>query len=69
MILHGFAEDDFTEYFESATAAGHVTHPYAVNEQRDLTIFVGHGPRTTLQEAWPGWEGGELEERGHRGRR
>jgi 4-amino-4-deoxy-L-arabinose transferase-like glycosyltransferase len=57
MILHGFAEDDFTEYFESATAAGHVTHPYAVNEQRDLTIFVGRGPRTTLQEAWPGWEG------------
>jgi hypothetical protein len=57
MILHGFADDDFSEYFESATAAGHVTHPYAVNEQRNLTIYVGRAPRTTLQDAWPGWEG------------
>ncbi len=57
MILHGFSEEDFRDYFESVTAAGHVTHPYAVNEQRDLTIYVGRGPRTTLQDAWPGWEG------------
>ncbi|MEJ2311366.1 MAG: glycosyltransferase family 39 protein [Gemmatimonadales bacterium] len=57
MILHGFAEEDLTDYFESLTAAGHVTHPYAVSEQRDRTIFVGRGPRTTLQDAWPGWEG------------
>jgi hypothetical protein len=57
MILHGFAEGDLEAYFESLTAAGHVTHPYAVNEQRDLTIYVGRGPRTTLQDAWPGWEG------------
>jgi 4-amino-4-deoxy-L-arabinose transferase-like glycosyltransferase len=57
MILHGFAEDDLSDYFESVIAAGHVTHPYAVHEQRDLTIYVGRGARTTLQDAWPGWEG------------
>lgn len=57
MILHGFAEDDVKDYFESVAAAGHVTHRYAVTEERDLTIFVGRGPRTTLQEAWPGWRG------------
>ncbi|MCK5411748.1 MAG: hypothetical protein KAJ67_06615, partial [Gemmatimonadetes bacterium] len=57
MILHGFAEEDLADYLESVTAAGQVTHPYAVNEQRDLTIYVGRGPRTTLQEAWPGWKG------------
>lgn len=57
MILHGFAEDDVKDYFESVAAAGHVTHRYAVTEERDLTIFVGRGPLTTLQEAWPGWRG------------
>jgi hypothetical protein len=53
LVLHGFREDDFSSFCESKTAAGYVTHPYAVAEQRDLTIYVCREPRETLQELWP----------------
>ena len=53
LILHGFPEDDWTELCGSRTAGGFVTHPFAVAEQRDLTIFVCRAPNTTLQDVWP----------------
>ena len=28
-------------------------HPWAVEEERDLTIFVARRPRRTLQQVWP----------------
>jgi 4-amino-4-deoxy-L-arabinose transferase-like glycosyltransferase len=57
MILHGFTESQLSPYFGEITAAGRVTHPYAVREERDLTVYIGRRPRTTLQEAWPRWRG------------
>ncbi len=57
IVLHGFVEDDFSSFCETLDPAGYVTHPYAVAEQRDLTIFVCRGPRQTLQELWPSRRG------------
>ena len=57
MILHGFEHSDLVPFFDSVTPMGQVTHPYAVAEERDLTIYVGRGPRETLQSAWPRWRG------------
>jgi 4-amino-4-deoxy-L-arabinose transferase-like glycosyltransferase len=57
VILHGFREGDWEDYCESTEAAGFVTHPFAVAEQRDLTIYVCRNPRLTLQELWPQVEG------------
>ncbi len=57
LILHGFPEDDWRELCGSRTAPGFVTHPFAVAEQRDLTIFVCRDPSATLQDVWPQLEG------------
>ena len=57
VILHGFREDDFSSYCGSKTAAGFVSHPYAVAEQRDLTVYVCRDPTLTMQELWPRVEG------------
>jgi hypothetical protein len=56
-IAHGFTLDDLDGRFESVTPARRVTNPYAVAEQRDLTIFVCRNPYQTLQEMWPSFEG------------
>jgi hypothetical protein len=40
VILHGFHEDDFSNFCGSVTAAGYVTHSHAVTEQRDLTVYL-----------------------------
>jgi hypothetical protein len=53
VVLHGFEESDFSRFCGSKTVAGHVGHPYAVAEERDLTIYVCREPTTTLQELWP----------------
>ena len=57
LILHGYTEDDWNDFCESKEAAGFVSHPFAVAEQRDLTIYVCRNPRMTLQELWPLREG------------
>jgi hypothetical protein len=57
VILHGFNEDDFSGFCGSVTAAGYVTHSYAVTEQRDLTVYLCRDPTVTLQELWPQFEG------------
>jgi 4-amino-4-deoxy-L-arabinose transferase-like glycosyltransferase len=56
-ILHGFEEDDFADFCGQHEAAGYVDHPYAVAEQRDLTIYICREPRETLQQLWPRLEG------------
>jgi len=56
-IAHGFTLDDLVGRFELVTPAGWVTHPYAVAEQRDLTIFVCRNPHQTFQELWPSFKG------------
>ncbi len=57
LVLHGFPEHDVTDHCGSLTAAGYVDHPYAVAEQRDLTVFVCRETARTLQEVWPELEG------------
>lgn len=57
LILHGFPADDVVDHCGSLVEAGYVDHPYAVAEQRDLTVFVCRQPRQTLQELWPQLEG------------
>lgn len=57
VILHGFERGDFESYCGQVEEAGHVGHPYAVAEERDLTIYVCRQPRETLQELWPRFEG------------
>jgi hypothetical protein len=53
IVLHGFREESVRDFCGSLTAAGFITHPYAVAEERDLTVYVCREPRTTLQELWP----------------
>jgi hypothetical protein len=57
VILHGFGVDDVSDYCGSLTEAGYVDHPYAVAEQRDLTVYVCRETARTLQEIWPGLAG------------
>jgi 4-amino-4-deoxy-L-arabinose transferase-like glycosyltransferase len=52
VITIGVAADDLRRYFDSVENAGTVNHPWAVEEERHLTINVGTGPRTTLQQLW-----------------
>ena len=57
VLAIGFERDNLTSFFSSVEPAGFVTNYWAVEEQRDLTIFVCRGPSQTLQQAWPGFEG------------
>ncbi len=53
IILHGFRGDEVEDFCGQLTAAGYVDHPYAVAEQRDLTVYICREPRETLQQLWP----------------
>ena len=57
MISIGFSYDDMTDFFDTVATAAHVMNHYAVAEQRDLFVYVCHGPRETLQEVWPSLAG------------
>jgi 4-amino-4-deoxy-L-arabinose transferase-like glycosyltransferase len=57
VITIGVAADDLRRYFDSVATAGTVTHPWAVEEERHLTINVATGRRTTLQQLWPSLAG------------
>jgi 4-amino-4-deoxy-L-arabinose transferase-like glycosyltransferase len=57
VITIGISADDLRRHFDSVATAGAVTHPWAVEEERDLIINVATGPRTTLQRLWPSLAG------------
>jgi hypothetical protein len=44
-------------FFGTVTPAAHVMNHYAVAEQRDLFVYVCHGPRETVQGVWPSLAG------------
>ena len=48
---------DLEPFFDSVQAATRITHPWAVAEERDLTVFVARRPLRTLQEVWPALAG------------
>ncbi len=39
--------------FRTVTPAARVTHTWAVEEERDLVVYVAEGPRRTLRKVWP----------------
>lgn len=57
VVTIGVPEGELGRYFDSVRAAAAVRHPWAVAEERSLTIFVASGPRSTLQQIWPSLAG------------
>ena len=57
VVTIGAGREDLVPLFDSVEAAGRVTSPWSVAEERDLTIYVARGPHRTLQEVWPSLAG------------
>jgi 4-amino-4-deoxy-L-arabinose transferase-like glycosyltransferase len=57
VVTIGAGREDLAPLFDSVEAAGRVTSPWSVAEERDLTIYVARGPHRTLQEVWPSLAG------------
>jgi 4-amino-4-deoxy-L-arabinose transferase-like glycosyltransferase len=57
VVTIGAGREDLAPLFDSVEAAGRVTSPWSVAEERDLTIYVARGPYRTLQEVWPSLAG------------
>jgi hypothetical protein len=57
IVTIGADREDLVPLFDSVEAAGRVTSPWSVAEERDLTIYVARGPHRTLQELWPSLAG------------
>lgn len=56
-VTIGLTGEDLAPFFDSLQAATRVTNPWAVEEERDLTVYVARHPRRTLQESWPALAG------------
>jgi hypothetical protein len=57
IIMHGFSREEVAEHCGVLEDAGHVTHQFAVAEERDVAIRVCSEPRQTLQDIWPSLAG------------
>lgn len=57
LVALGFEREELESDCGILEEAARLGHPYAVREERNLTIFVCREPRYTLQEVWPEWEG------------
>ena len=57
IVTIGADREDLLPLFDSVEAAGRVTSPWSVAEERDLTIYLARGPHRTLQELWPSLAG------------
>ncbi|HEU5170988.1 MAG TPA: glycosyltransferase family 39 protein [Gemmatimonadales bacterium] len=53
VVSIGVSREALLRYFGDVTAAGAVSHPYAVSEEREVPIHVSKHPRISLQELWP----------------
>ncbi len=53
VVSIGFTEEEIEGFFAEVEAVKRLGHPYAVAEERDLTIYVARRPHRTLQEIWP----------------
>ncbi|MEP6688109.1 MAG: glycosyltransferase family 39 protein [Gemmatimonadales bacterium] len=53
VLAIGVDRNDLVPLFDSVEAAGRVSSPWSVAEERELTIYVARGPHRTLQEVWP----------------
>ncbi len=57
VITIGVSAETLRRFFDSVRTAATVTHPWAVAEERNLSVNVGTGARTTLQQLWPSLAG------------
>ena len=57
VITIGVSASDLQEHFDAVKTAATVSHPWAVEEERHLTINVATGARRTLQALWPSLAG------------
>jgi 4-amino-4-deoxy-L-arabinose transferase-like glycosyltransferase len=57
VVTIGIPPEALHEHFDSVETAATVTHRWAVEEERNLTINVATGARTTLQQIWPSLAG------------
>jgi hypothetical protein len=57
VILHGVGRDEAADYCGTIEVVSTVTHPFAVEEERDVVISICREPRQTLQELWPSMAG------------
>jgi hypothetical protein len=53
VISLGIAQEDLARHFDSLQAATRITNEWAVEEERDVPVFVARRPHRTLQELWP----------------
>jgi hypothetical protein len=53
VVAIGPGREELAPFFESVEPAARTGDPWAVAEERDLTIYVARRPRRTLQEIWP----------------
>jgi hypothetical protein len=56
-VLIGFSTEDVEGFFAEVEAVRKLGHPFAVSEERNLTIHVARQPYRTLQEIWPELQG------------
>jgi hypothetical protein len=57
VITLGIPADSLRSLFDSVEAVATIGHPWAVEEERRVTINVARGARTTLQQLWPSLAG------------
>lgn len=58
LVTIGVDSTDLAPFYESVTVVGRTPrNVYYVDEEQELPILVGRGPRSTLQAIWPGFEG------------
>lgn len=56
-ITIGVGPAQLARYFDELRPVGRITHPWAVAEERELTVYRAARPRQTLQEVWPSLAG------------
>jgi hypothetical protein len=57
IVFHGVSRDDVDDYCGILEDVGTVSHPFAVEEERDLVIRICREPTQTLQDLWPSMAG------------
>ncbi|HYH82784.1 MAG TPA: glycosyltransferase family 39 protein [Longimicrobium sp.] len=53
LITIGKPDEDLRPFYATVTRHGWIDNPWWVSEERDNTIYVSEGPKTTLQALWP----------------
>jgi hypothetical protein len=53
MISLGVTREDLEKFYDKVTPAGRVLNDWGVPEEMDVSIYVGEGPKATIQSFWP----------------